>query len=482
MAYKRATAVSLLVILLLAFLPCNLFASSAHAAEETSETPVVKPYDVAVQAQSDNASAAAEILSLTNQLLLKEIDLERYYIAYRIHGSREPKSRRLRFFLMQQVAGSTALASSLINLVESGKHLSTPDDTSSGVYKASSRTGLIGCAFGGASSGLEFGTNGWIALQNKWEKQDPATACDTVIAKLREIDDLSRRRDALCQRFRGTRAFAIFAQEGLVLKGFRDWCIYEFADVYSDVRAYQPSNNVFYALDVSAYAVSYASYMYTLRAFKNDAASYPALNNAYVSDALFTVEAPATTLAYNQFYKHWWKQFATRLGEEPRDSETDVKALMTKLEELAANADDATMETVGPVASRLAVYSFWSTRYDKYIDKRMGEMRRLSRIALQSSVSGPLLGVASFSQEIGNNIGLSHYKNNPYMQNAFVFAGSTTTTVSSAASVGLSGWWFIDSVRHDREAKLRKILPAQMLEERLRTLDVLQRMLEGAKS
>ena len=438
------------------------------------------PASTQTQPESE-ADLASEIVDLTNQLLLKEIDFERYYIQYRIDGSKEPKYRRLRFFLLQQAAGSGALASNIINTVECGSHLGTPEQTSSAVFKASGRLGLTTTILGGTASGIELGANGLIALKNKWNHEDAASARQNAIDRLHEIDSLADRRDALIRRFHDGEAHEIFVQEGKLLRTFRQWCIYEFSDVYSDTKSYQASANVFYVADIAAYSTAYVSYLQALRAFTNTRRSAAAVHNGVVCDSLFTVEAPATAVAYKQFYNDAWKRISADLKCTPKDVEADAKQQMVQLEHLAAMADESTIGQVGHIASRLAVYSFWSTRYDKYIDKRMADMRRVSKIALQSTVSGPLLGATGLAQDIFNEFGVYRYRNSPFRANSLAFAGAATSTLGGLASVTLTGWWFADELRYQRDAARKNVLPRQLMQDRLRTLETLTDMLGKAK-
>src|SRR5215813_3373111 len=129
----------------------------------------------------------AQILNLTHQVLRKEIDLERYSLTYRIRGSVEPRWRRLRYFLGQQAAAGLELGSDTTILAELGKHLKTPEEASERVLRGGTRAGLIGFALEGGSSAFELWSNGLLALKNKRDKVDPATAKRTVFAKLKEI-------------------------------------------------------------------------------------------------------------------------------------------------------------------------------------------------------------------------------------------------------------------------------------------------------
>lgn len=66
------------------------------------------------------------IESLSYQILHKEIDFERFYLQYRVDGTREPKWRRLRYYALQVGATSTAMACNIIFTKLSKEGLKAP--------------------------------------------------------------------------------------------------------------------------------------------------------------------------------------------------------------------------------------------------------------------------------------------------------------------------------------------------------------------
>lgn len=470
MQQKLRISVLLQTLLLLGAAPVVF----AQTADSEPTAPIKAP--LAASAIVDGSAETAKIIDLTNQLLLKEIDLERYYIKYRITGNKEPKWRRTRFFLSQQVAAGTNFGANIVNTIETAKHFQTPTKVSSRVFTNSNRTGLTGTVFGASSSALELCSNGMLAIKNKIHGDDPATAKKNVIARLKEIDELTAERDAAVAEVTNRPAYPLYITEGKLLKSFRDWCVYEFTDVYSDIQS-NKSTNVFYALDVGAYSTAFATNILGLKALHKPDLAYSALKCGFVSDALFFVEAPATTIASTQLNKYYRSKISKQLKTLAQDPEDDTKKLMINLEGMTACADEVTQSQLGPIASRLAIYSYWSTRYDKFIDKRQSDMRHQSKIALQSNLVGPLLGIAGLSQDTVNAVGLYRCRDNPFGQNSLAFAGAATGTCASAASVGLSTFWFVDQLKHDREYTRFKLMPEMLLEERLDTLTVLEKML-----
>jgi hypothetical protein len=444
--------------------------ASAIAAVEQHDSPHAIPAD------------AVAILELTNLALFKEIDLERFDLEYHRQGHEVSKYRRLRYFLLQQAAGSAHLTANVVNTVETGKHFKTPNNVSGNVLLGTNCVGLTGAVLGSTSSSIELCSNGFRALKNKWTKKDPATARENFLTRVHEIDELLARRSGLVDRYANPDVRSLYLAEGKVLKTFRDWCVYEFADTYSDIKSLEASNNVYYALDIGAYTVSFVSYILAIKTYNDFNYAYPSLRLGFVSDSLFTSEAPSGRIARNRLHSYWFNSLCKSLGERPRDVEAEAKTQMTHLEYLAANADDQALSCIGPVASRLTVYSFWSTRYDKYVDRRMNEMSRQSRIALQSSIVGPLIGSTGLAQDFMADAGLHRYRNDAFKQNAVTFAGSVTASCSAAVSVGLTGWWFADQIINDKRNRRDQVLPEILLQDRLKTLAVLEEMLRGPKS
>ena len=444
-------------------------ATAIASIEQTSSPPVI-PAD------------CAAILALTNEALFKEIDLERFDLEYHRQGQQTSKYRRLRYFLLQQAAGSCHLAANLVNTVETGQHFKTPNDVSGNVFLATNCVGLTGAVLGSTSSSIELCSNGLLALKNKWTKKDPATAREKFLTRVHEIDDLLARRSGLVDHCKNADLRSLYLAEGKVLKTFRDWSVYEFADTYSDIKSSQASNNVYYVLDIGAYTVSFVSYILAVKTYETYSDVYPSLHLGFVSDSLFTSEAPLGKIARTRLHSYWFNSLCKTLGERPHDVEAEAKKQMVHLEYLAANADDQALSCIGPVASRLTVYSYWSTRYDKYVDRRMHEMSRQSRIALQSSVAGPLIGSTGLAQDYVNAAGLYRYNHNAFKQNALTFAGSVTSTCSAAVSVGLTGWWFADQIINDKRNRRDQLLPEFLLQDRLKTLAMLEEMLGGPKA
>src|ERR1700728_4665125 len=155
-------------------------------------------------ASQSTISVNNTVCTTTSEILKQEIALERFCLNYEITGNREPKLRRLRYFLGQQASLGLFLGGDIVAMQETGKHLNSPANISIAHLKSAYTTELIGSIIGSASSLGELFSNGYIALKNKKHKEDPQSALTTVKNKIREIDQLlTKRNDLLTQEESG---------------------------------------------------------------------------------------------------------------------------------------------------------------------------------------------------------------------------------------------------------------------------------------
>lgn len=122
----------------------------------------------AIPAQASVFSGKEEqIEQYTTEILLKEIDLERYYNKYRLFSSKDPKYRYRRYFLLQQTAAGLTLGSYIASCADLGKNLTTPDRISVPLAERTTKIGFLGVIFQGGSSAIELASNVSTAVKHK---------------------------------------------------------------------------------------------------------------------------------------------------------------------------------------------------------------------------------------------------------------------------------------------------------------------------
>jgi hypothetical protein len=86
--------------------------------------------------------AEQRVEQLTNEILHKEIDLERFYLNYRVIGTKDPKFRRLRYFLLQTASAAFTLSSNVTDIHLSRQAIRSGGKTDFGVGDAMVSTQL----------------------------------------------------------------------------------------------------------------------------------------------------------------------------------------------------------------------------------------------------------------------------------------------------------------------------------------------------
>jgi len=416
--------------------------------------------------------------AITNQILHKEIDLERYYLQYRVYGSKVPKSQRIRFAAGQIASAAAGLASSIWLVKISGANVHHPDQITDGENRRAIRVGIVSILLDAGSVGLEFGSNGYTALKNIILKKSPGAAVKEVVRRVEEIDSLCAQRDALVAKFPESDLGGVYRVEGRVLKSFRDWCLSEFADVYSDIKSLQSSYNVYYALDLAADGLYLASYLLGLQSFKSDRFTRPSVVTGLVGDGFGIASAPASSRSYYLFAKYWRKRLQKKFQEALKDAESDAKSAMSELNREIASRDITVLENTPNVQNRTTAYALWSARYDKSIDDSLEDIRHNNKVALQGELTGPLISGTYLTQDVLGMASISNrLKGRDRAQNNLNMAGAIAATAGTGFSLGLTTYWLFDDIRHRTRMRKKEELPEQILAKRLKTLDELDSML-----
>ncbi len=411
--------------------------------------------------------------SLTNDIVHKEIDLERYYLQYRVHGTKEPKWRRARFFGLQVSSALCGLSSNIVQIGLSGSHIKDPENISLKGTRQGLEVGLVGILLDGGSSVVELCSNGFTAFKNIKNGTSPGAAVKNVVARIKVIDAQIDQRDLLVAKHPELAATQLYQAEGRVLRSFRDWCLSEFADVYADVKSSQASANVYYALDIAADSVYLASQILAIKSVTDDSHSIPSTNSGMVGDCLGIASAPVSTKSYNVMYKFWRNRLGKRLQEDLKKSEDETKVAMDKLNQVLASKDVAELEATGSVQNRISVYLLWSARYDEFIQQGLIDQRHQNKVALQGELSGPAISGTYLTQDILSSVALREFARRPKAQNNLYLAGSIAAATGTATSLALTNYWLFDQICYRRKMKAKGMLPEQLLAARLQTLDEL---------
>jgi len=107
----------------------------------------------------------SKIDDLTRQILLKEIELERFGIHYNQEVAKQGRWKGWRYGLLQEVNSGLGLAGGIISVYNRGKHLNTPQNVKRQLQESANYIPMIGTIIGASAAGLEFGINEYHMFQ-----------------------------------------------------------------------------------------------------------------------------------------------------------------------------------------------------------------------------------------------------------------------------------------------------------------------------
>ena len=473
MAHCARTACGAILRSIIALVLCALIFCGGTRTCADAQTQAQAPDEP----HSENLTPTqARVADLTHEIVKKEVDLERFYLKYKLVGNKDPRWRRARYLLLQQAATGVGIGATTVTIVEGGKNLKTPSKVNLGALHRSYRAGVIGASIGAGSSAIEFGSNIFTAAKNKLEHKDPGSIKKEMIRRVREIDALRAERDQLVSRLVDPVMIEICICEGKLLKLFRDWCIEEFAEVYADVKAYQASNNVYYAMDVTANSLVGAAYLLSIKSLVKPEAAKPTAVCGLVADSFYITSAPVSTVAYKMLYNRAYKSIGKELKFKLYDPEPEAKIEMAKLKTLL---DSASVEHIGPFGAhaRLELLTLWSGRYDVYLKENEEQLRYLSKVALQNNISGPLISTSFLATDVMGAVAAYRLQEHPRGVNSLGFAGAISSTAGSGVSFLLTTKSAIEERKFQKHLRETGHLPEQLIGVRLVTLDELDKRL-----
>lgn len=432
---------------------------------------LVKPVCAQPTNPHSNQSNTEELSQLSDRILHRIIDIERFYLNYWMYANKEPRFRRMRYFAMQEAAAAGELAQSTVCLEELSRNLRAPSQVRSSNLTRGYIAGFVGTTLGGTSSGIELFSNTYTAIKNKVIGRNPGKAKKTFVQALNEIDNMLEERKVREAKVEDESIRKLHELEGDLLKFFRDWCVFEFVDIYADVKSYQASNSVYYAFDTTANIVSTVSYGQSIRGAKYPNQFGPSGINGIVGDSIFVAEAPVSSIAASFLYKRYFNQICKEINEEPHDPRTAARAARDLFHKRISLSSPQEVSELGAVKKRLDAYRLWNTRYEEYVVEHSKQLRHLDKVARQDNISGPAISFGSLVQCVLGTVSFYRFGNHPQTAQNLNFAGAISGEVANGANIAITTQSLVSQKLYEKELKKRGSLPSQLLEKRLRDLN-----------
>jgi hypothetical protein len=419
---------------------------------------------------TSSANFSQEYTGVTKKILLVGIELERFSLNFRMESARQPKFRRLRYFLAQETGAACGLAFEVVGDDQFGKGRRRPLQVSKPALHGALATAMTGSIIAGSGSCLELGSNLLQSIKNKRHGYDHRTANKYVVAKLKEIDQLLAQREAIVASHSDIPGYERAVVEGRILHEMRNCFVNEYSHFNADTASYLAFQNLFFLLNASYNAVGAVGAGVAYKAVNTPRLNGPANILFIVSGGMAAVSPLVSSLGGKLVRKQASDSLAKELIEKPNFDAGAFAAQCKKLEELPPVGEGSLIPSL-PATQRLALYTQSDDLFQKQIESETKTMRKLEKVAVQTSLLGPVIGGLLMTQGILGTYGYYNYTIRPRKQINQYFYGSVVGTVGTSMAVVGNAAWLLSSYSYEHRLSKKKELPVQLIKERLEHLD-----------
>ncbi len=440
--------------------PYQIFCATPTLAQATAPAPFSK-----------------QLTQNTKDILQSGIEVERFSLHFRMESAKQPRFRRLRYFLSQEAGSAGLLAFEVTGIDQFGVGRKRPLKLDPRPLRGSLAAATTTSIIANTGSMFELSSNVVQMIKNKKHGYDPKSANKFIANKLHHIDTLLAQRDALLQSNSSDPAYARLVAEGKILHDLRSSFVTEYSHFNADTSAYRTYQNMFYLLNASYNALGAMGAETAYRALARPHLNGTANVIFIVAGSIATV-TPVISQAAGYYARH---RALTSLKKEvgpdefnPDQFNSDLK----DLEALSSGIDGSIIPSL-PLTQRMALYTQSNELFTKQLNAETKTMRKLEKVALQSSLLGPAIGSTLMTQGILGTYGYYHYPIEPRKQINQYYCGTIVGTVGAGAAVIGNAASLLAGYSYEHKLSKQKKLPVQLIEQRLAHLDDVEKQVQS---
>jgi len=433
---------------------------------------------------------------LTKQILLKEIELERFNLHYTQEVNIQGRWKGWRYGGLQEVNGALVLTGAIISVAYRGARLEDAKAVKPCIQESSNYISMTGAYIGAGAAVMEFGVNAYHDAVARHHGFGPTEAINNVARLKGEIERMMAERDSLI-RVEGTSA-ALSGQtqldvaEGKVLGDMLNESLAEFERFHVGARRNIAFQQTQYFLDMSKYVLNALGYQFAFlslhdhhRRFNGNAGalfmtSGGVMIGAPLVSRLFAKGvAELTRSRYEHAVGHGFKGGSSTLEQDLAGLDSIAKSVR-----ISNNSERA----ADRVTDRFANYEEHQKTYSNEIRERQKNKNKAVLSATQNIgasiyiggskvASGVLFGCAGFNHIY--NAGSESIEADR-VTNDDLFASSVIAIPATAFSM-------LDTLRiqvkgeiQRKKAKDQGLLVSQITAKRLTQLDAMEARLKAA--
>lgn len=435
-------------------------AATQAVAKETSASEVPPPL-----MQSD-----AEIIRIDHLIEKELLDFARFNISYFKTTTGTLSKKVYGYALARQAGTAVAFGGTLTELSERARTLNDVGKFSKSARRHALICSSIGNAISAEASTLELGQNLWAIWYARKRGCISSQAADNVAERLKRINVLFEKRDAVLAGEPDPSVREVELIEGRLLQRVKQQLLYEFRKWTVSSREQAAKENFFYALDAMQNYLGMGSNLLSLRSFHSPQRSAAAAITLLIANSAATLNPPLSNLAGYLARGHQ-RRFLLKKFDTERP-QVDKALSVAELQKIEKNDRN----------SRLLEETLFicknAERMDQNIDFEASEIQRLRQIAQQQAIAGPLIGLTSVARSILVTDAYFGYRRDRLTSNRLLFAGRISQATGQAYALWDTPRTIYKGYKRRKRLAAEGRLPSQMLERRLTRLDLVEERLK----
>lgn len=229
-----------------------------------AQSPAAEQFTLSGGASITPEESVSKIDDLTKQILLKEIELQKFNLHYSQEVAKQGRWKGWRYAGLQEINMGTGLAGAIISVVNRGAHLHRAQGVHRHFQESANYIPMIGSIIGAGAAVMEFGVNGYHDLVARRHGFSPTAATKHVEGIKNDIDSLMTQRAALTKVEASSPALSGHVEvddaEGKVLKDLRDQSLQEFQRFHVGARKLIAFQQWQYFFDFAKYTTNAIGY------------------------------------------------------------------------------------------------------------------------------------------------------------------------------------------------------------------------------
>jgi hypothetical protein len=434
------------------------------------------------------SEAQSKVDDLTRQILLKEIELERFNIHYNMEVARQGRWKGWRYAFWQEINNGLGLAGAIVSVENRGRVISKPKKLNAHIQEAANYIPMIGAIIGASAAAFELSVNAWHDLQAMSRGFSPGAAIKHVNSLKADINRLLAERDAVTNVEASSPQFAgrvsIDQCEGKVLKDLRDESLLEFERFHLSARKLLAFQQMQYMFDIAKYTTNAIGYHFAYLSLKNRRRYYNYKGGVFftISGGLVMTGPILSRLFAKGVGEIHRYRLKTTLKEAEEAKVQDLVSDHKQLDQLCANAKIT--EAEHPALARSALYGIHEKVFQDEFEASIKTRNKAKLTATQNIGSGLFVGGCKIASGVlfivpghnprfnGKTPTADRVTNNDLFTASVIAIPATTYTLIDNLRIQVMGE--INRHKQAKEGQLSK----QLLQARLAQLDDMEARLK----